>query len=324
MAGPIWAVGEVAGGEPTRLTLELATLARSLGEASGRDASVVLLGDDATAAAATVARHGPGVLTVDETSGDRPWAAFAAPRLARLAEERAAELILVGGSNDGRDLAGLLVGLGKWPILVNTSELSWADDGPVATMSTWGGRLLTKSRLIEGRGIVVVRPGAVDPADAGSPGSVESVKVGSVEELAPVRVLERKDEAAGQVSIDEARVIVAGGRGVGGPEGFGLLEELAEALGGAVGATRAAVDAGWIGYAQQIGQTGKTVKPQLYLACGISGAIQHKVGMHTAGTIVAINRDADASIAEYADLTVVGDLFEIVPRLTEAIRARRR
>jgi electron transfer flavoprotein alpha subunit len=323
MAGPIWAVGEVAGGEPTRLTLELATLARSLGEASGREASIVLVGDDATAAAEKVARHGPGVLTVDETAGDRPWAAFAAPRVARLAEERSAELILVGGSNDGRDLAALLVGLGKWPVLVNTSDLSWAD-GPVATMSTWGGRLLTKSTLNDGRGIVVVRPGAVDPAEAGSPGSVESVDVGEVEELAPVRVLDRKDEAAGQVSIDEARVIVAGGRGVGGPDGFAMLEELAEALGGAVGATRAAVDAGWIGYAQQIGQTGKTVKPQLYLACGISGAIQHKVGMQTAGTIVAINRDADASIAEYADLTVVGDLFEIVPRLTEAVRARRR
>ena len=116
---------------------------------------------------------------------------------------------------------------------------------------------------------------------------------------------------------------MGGGRGVGGPEGFAVIQDLADASGGAVGATRAVVDAGWIGYSQQIGQTGKMVKPELYVACGISGAIQHKVGVQTAGTIVAINKDPDAPIAEFADLVVVGDLFEVVPRLTEAIRARK-
>src|SRR5207244_10757901 len=122
--------------------------------------------------------------------------------------------------------------------------------------------------------------------------------------------------------IEEARVIVSGGRGVGGAEGFKLVEEIAEALGGAVGATRAAVDAGWIPYAQQIGQTGKIVKPALYLALGISGAIQHKVGMQTAGTIVAVNRDPDAPIAEFADVVVIGDLFEVAPAMLAALRAR--
>ena len=130
-------------------------------------------------------------------------------------------------------------------------------------------------------------------------------------------------EAGAAAPIEEARIIVGGGRGVGSQDGFRLVEELAQALGGAVGATRAVVDAGWIGYGQQIGQTGKIVKPALYVACGISGAIQHKVGVQTAGTIVAINRDPDAPIAEFADLMVVGDLFEIVPKLTEAIRARK-
>jgi electron transfer flavoprotein alpha subunit len=139
-----------------------------------------------------------------------------------------------------------------------------------------------------------------------------------------VRVVERvAQEAAGGQSIEEARVIVGGGRGVGGPQGFALIDELAAALGGAVAATRAAVDAGWIGYNQQIGQTGKIVKPDLYVACGISGAIQHKVGVQTAGTIVAINRDPDAPIAEFADVLVVGDLFEVVPRLAEAIQDRK-
>ncbi len=123
-------------------------------------------------------------------------------------------------------------------------------------------------------------------------------------------------------SIDDARIIVSGGRGVGGPDGFRLLEELAEALGGAVGATRAAVDSGWIPYSQQIGQTGKIVKPQLYLALGISGAIQHKVGMQTAEAIVAVNRDPDAPMAEFADLFVVGDLFEVGRAMLDQLRSR--
>ena len=122
--------------------------------------------------------------------------------------------------------------------------------------------------------------------------------------------------------IEEARIIVAGGRGMGGPDGFELVRELAKELGGAVGATRAAVDSGWIPYSQQIGQTGKIVKPELYLALGISGAIQHKVGMRTSGSIVAVNRDPDAPIAEFADLFVVGDLFEVGAALLEQLRAR--
>ena len=138
-----------------------------------------------------------------------------------------------------------------------------------------------------------------------------------------VQVVDRVVESSAAVSIEDARVIVAGGRGVGGREGFQRLQELADALGGVVGATRAAVDAGWISYGQQIGQTGKSVKPALYIGAGISGAIQHKVGMQTADTIVAINKDPDAAIAEFADLVVVGDLFEVVPRLTAAIRARK-
>jgi electron transfer flavoprotein alpha subunit len=137
-----------------------------------------------------------------------------------------------------------------------------------------------------------------------------------------VPIVDRVEEAAAALPIEEARIIVAGGRGVGGEEGFRLVQEIAEALGGAVGATRAAVDSGWIPYAQQIGQTGKIVKPQLYLALGISGAIQHKVGMQTAGTIIGINRDPDAPIAEFADLVVVGDLFEVGKALLEQLRAR--
>jgi electron transfer flavoprotein alpha subunit len=151
---------------------------------------------------------------------------------------------------------------------------------------------------------------------------VAGADVPEVPSVPEVRVVERIEEAAAAASIDDARIIVAGGRGVGSPEGFALVEALAAELGGAVGASRAAVDSGWIPYSQQIGQTGKIVKPELYLALGISGAIQHKVGMQTAGTIVAVNRDPDAPIAEFADLVVIGDLVAVGDALLALLRAR--
>ena len=322
MAG-IWAVGEIADGAPTRLTLELATLARHLAEEAGTEAATVLVGQGAAGAGEEAAKYGPDVLAVEADSTDRPAAAVIATRLARLIEERTPDYLLVGASNDGKDVAGLLVGLTDLPILINGAGVEWAESAPRVEMSTFGGKLVTHSILTGPRGIVIVRPATVGAEEAPSAGKVETVDVQVAEELPEVRVTDRVEEAGAAAPIEEARIIVGGGRGVGSPEGFRQVEELAQALGGAVGATRAVVDAGWIGYGQQIGQTGKIVKPALYVACGISGAIQHKVGVQTAGTIVAINKDAEAPIAEFADLMVVGDLFEILPRLTEAIRARK-
>ena len=159
-------------------------------------------------------------------------------------------------------------------------------------------------------------------APAAAPGQVEARTVDAPADIPAVKIVDRVAEAGAAVAIDEAKVIVAGGRGVGSADGFALVERIAEALGGVVGASRAAVDSGWIPYSRQIGQTGKIVKPELYLALGISGAIQHKVGMRTSGTIVAINRDPDAPIADFADLFVVGDLFEVGEALLERLGAR--
>ena len=171
--------------------------------------------------------------------------------------------------------------------------------------------------------LALIRTGTFDPAESGGEAQVEKLDV-SVEDFSTqAKMIEQAHEESEGPSIEDADVIVAGGRGLGGPENFALVEELAKALGGAVASTRAVVDAGWYPYATQVGQTGKSVSPRLYIAVGISGAIQHKVGMQSAGTIVAINKDPNAPIFEYADLGVVGDLHEIVPKLTELVRQRR-
>jgi electron transfer flavoprotein alpha subunit len=171
--------------------------------------------------------------------------------------------------------------------------------------------------------LALIRSGTFEPVENGGAAEVTKVPV-EVEDWSKQAVmLERAHEESEGPSIEDAEVIVAGGRGLGKPENFSLVEGLAKALGGAVAATRAVVDAGWYPYASQVGQTGKTVAPKLYIACGISGAIQHKVGMQGSGTIVAINKDPNAPIFEYSDLGVVGDVHEIVPKLTELVKARR-
>jgi electron transfer flavoprotein alpha subunit len=327
MSGAIWAIAELdEAGQPTRLTLELATLARGLASSTKAEAVGIVLGAGAAALAAAgteLALHLPQTLTVEvPATADHAVAAAVAPALAALVGERKPAIVLIGASPDGKDLAGALAALLDRAVLVNASAVAWTDDAATVEMSTFGGRLVTQSVPTTEEALILVRPGAVTATPADSPGTVNAVAPTVTASLPLVKVVERVQEASAAASIDDARVIVAGGRGVAGPDGFGIIRDLADALGGAVGATRAVVDAGWIAYSQQIGQTGKIVKPALYVAVGISGAIQHKVGMQTSGTIVAINRDPDAPIVEFADLVVIGDLFDIVPRLTAALRAR--
>jgi electron transfer flavoprotein alpha subunit len=321
--GPIWVHGELApDGSLAKISTEVATLARGLGQSAGREVVGVVVGADPSAAATELVGFVSRVMTVTEpATAEHAAGTIVGQRVAALIERDKPAFLFTGAGPEGRDLAGVVSALTGWGVLVNAIGVSW-DDGPVVEMSVFGGKLTTTSRFTGEQGIVTVRPNVVPAEPAAKPGSVESTKIEGDLRLPLVKVVDRVAAADAAAPIEEARVIVAGGRGMGGPEGFSLVEELAEALGGAVGATRAAVDAGWIPYAQQIGQTGKIVKPALYLALGISGAIQHKVGMQTADTIVAVNRDPDAPIAEFADLFVVGDLFEVGPAILAALRAR--
>jgi electron transfer flavoprotein alpha subunit len=317
--GGILVVGELApDGTLTKLSTEVATLARALADASGSTASGVLPAAGADDAAAELARFLPAVVidsAVDASATATERAAVVASALDGV------DHVLVPASPDGRDLAGVLSALTGLGVLANAVGASWAD-GPVVQQSVFGGKWNTDSAFTGGRGIITIRPNAVTADPLPDPGSVSTRTSTPVAPTAPVRTVDRIVAEGAAVSIDDARIIVAGGRGVGGADGFGIVGELAEALGGAVGASRAAVDSGWIPYSQQIGQTGKIVKPQLYLALGISGAIQHKVGMQTAETIVAVNRDPDAPIADFADVLVVGDLFEVGRALLAELRTR--
>ena len=322
--GTIWVVAETnADGSLAKSSTEVATLARTLADAAKGDAAGIVVAADPKAAADELAGYVGRVVAIAEPKAEgNAWAQVAAQRAAAILTSEAPAAVLTGAGPDGRDVAGTLAALLGVPVLVNATAVTW-DGGPSVEMSVFGGKLVTTSAFADGEwGIVTVRPNVVTAENAGSAGKVESAKPAGDLELPLVPIVDRLEESAAALPIEEARIIVAGGRGVGGEEGFKLVQDIADQLGGAVGATRAAVDSGWIPYAQQIGQTGKIVKPQLYLALGISGAIQHKVGMQTAGTIIGVNRDPDAPIAEFADLVVVGDLFEVGKALLAELKSR--
>ena len=264
MAGAIWVVAETApDGSLARLSTEAATLARALGAEAGREVAGVVVAADPSAAATALAAFLPRVVAVaDPALADHASATIVAEHVGALVEREAPAYLILGASPDGRDTAGVLSALLGWGVLANVTGASWSADGPRVEMSVFGGSLLTSSEFTTDHGILTLRLSAVTAEPASGAGSVEPVTLDQRGALPRVPVLDRVEEAGGKASIEEARIVVAGGRGVGSPDGFALVEQLADALGGAVGATRAAVDSGWIGYAHQIGQTGKTVKPQ--------------------------------------------------------------
>jgi electron transfer flavoprotein alpha subunit len=233
------------------------------------------------------------------------------------------DLVLFGFSPDSREVAGRLAARLGTGLIANAMDVDADASGVVAKVPYFGGAKVATYRANARPAIVLVRPKSYEASESGGEAEVVEVDAAVGEGSRRARILETRTEAADKVKLEDAKVVVSGGRGLGGPENFHYVEELADALGGAAGASRAVVDAGWVPYAMQVGQTGKTVRPGVYIAAGISGAMQHTVGMKGSRVIVAINKDPDAPILKMADLGVVGDALKILPKLTEAVKARK-
>jgi len=314
---------EHAGGKPSDTSLQALTLARSFDAAA--PIAALLLGAGAGEAADQLSAHGVGVANVSEEAGGGAFAPDAwAATLAALADDVGATAVFAAGTDRGNDVMARLAARAKLPLATNCVAIQ--PGRPVTiTRQRWGGSLLEETRLHSQRPLVTVAPHAVsiETAIASLPVQVKSFSPSLDANDLVVKVVEHVDTPGGGVSLAEAKVVVSGGRGVGSKEGFAIIEELAGLLGGAVGCSRVVTSAGWRPHTDQVGQTGTKIAPELYIACGISGATQHMAGCKGAKRILAINSDAEAPIMLNADYAVVGDLKEIVPAISAAIRKLR-
>jgi electron transfer flavoprotein alpha subunit len=315
----VWVYAEVTPDGPSSTALELLTKAREIGD----EVAAVALGPGAPAAAPALGEHGAKtVYASDDPVYADALGQPAAHALHTLVERHRPDLVLFSTSYDARDVAGRLQAKTGSTLMSNATDVTAIDK---AQTQIFGGSRVVDVAL-EGPPprLVLVRPKSFAAEPSGGTADVQPVEVEIPDELATARRIERHEEAASGPRLEDAKVVIAGGRGLQDASNFSLLDELAEAIGdAAVGASRAVVDAGWVPYSYQVGQTGKTVKPEVYIAVGISGATQHVVGMKGAKRIVAINRDADAPIFRMADLGIVGDALTVVPRVIQEIRARK-
>jgi electron transfer flavoprotein alpha subunit len=325
VAGDIVVYVEHDGGKPRRYSLEAASRAAKVASGMGRKALAVVLGAGANASAETLGRFGVDEVYADENAAfDQYLAEPHVAALAALVSSISPSALLFPDNADGKDIASRLSARLSAGAVANVVGVEEHDSHVDARETIFGGSYVTTVEVDQSPlSIFLVRPNAFPAEEQPKPAALHALDFEPTAEVQRAHRGERVQEEGAPTPLEEATIIVSGGRGLGGPEPFDLLEALAKEVGGVVGASRAAVDAGWISYAHQVGQTGRTVKPQLYIAVGISGAVQHRVGMQTADTIVTINKDPDAPITQLADLAVVGDLFQIVPALTEEIKKRK-
>jgi electron transfer flavoprotein alpha subunit len=311
-----------ADGAVKKVTLELLTAARRLG-----GPSVVWTGPGADAAAARLAEYGAeNVYVADGAEFDEYVVAPKAELLAQLVASVTPAAVLVAGTAEGKEVAGRLAVKTGSGVLTDAVNVTAGPGGaPVAEQPNFGGAITVHSTVRAGTPIIAVRPNAIAAQPSPGAAALEPVAFAASDAAKATTITDRiRAERGERPDLTEAQIVVSGGRGTGSEEGFKIIETLADALGAAVGASRAVTDAGWYPHQFQVGQTGKTVSPQLYMAVGISGAIQHRAGMQTSKTIIAINKDPEAPIFEIADYGVVGDLFTVVPQLLEEIASRHR
>ena len=306
-------------GTPKKVTFELLTAARVLGEPSA-----VFLGAPGESAAALdkLGQYGAAKVYVGES--DDLAAYLVAPKaevLAALVSDKAPAALIFASTAESKEIAARVAVKTGSGLIADAVQI---DADGTTTQSVFGGGVVVKSTVTTGTPIITLRPNSTPPVEQVGAAVVEQLTVTISEGAKAARVIERVVEAkGGRPDLGEAAIVVSGGRGVGSPENFTIIEALADSLGAAVGASRAATDAGWYPHQNQVGQTGRTVSPQLYIAAGISGAIQHRAGMQTSKTIVAINKDPEAPIFELADFGLVGDLNTVVPALTDEVTKRK-
>jgi electron transfer flavoprotein alpha subunit len=308
-------------GAVRKTTNELLTIARRLGEPSA-----VFVGSPSEEATAALKRFGAekvyAVTAEDGTDLDAYLVAPKAEALQQLVERTSPAAVLISSSADGKEIAGRLAVRLESGLITDAVDVEAGGEGPVTTQSVFAGNYTVKAKVTKGTPVITVKPNAATPEQVDGAGTVEQVSVAVSESAKKAKIVASEPrKATGRPELTEAAIVVSGGRGTGG--NFEPVEKLADALGAAVGASRAAVDSGWYPHSFQVGQTGKTVSPQLYVAAGISGAIQHRAGMQTSKTIVAINKDEEAPMFELVDFGVVGDLHSVLPAATEEVNARK-
>jgi len=316
----IWVYGEATEAGATTGTLELLTKARSLA-----DAVEVVMAGDAAAVAAELGAHGATTVhSVGDLAGSLPGTRVASAIAAAVAAGTGPDVLLATTSYDGRDVAGRLSAKVDRPVITNVVDLVVDGDRLLGSEPVFGGTTDVLTGFTDGGlGIFLVRPKSFAAEESGGgPAAVADLAAGDLGNTGAAVVKDRFVEESTGPKLDEAAVVVSGGRGLGEADKYEMIETLAKLVKGAPGASRAVVDAGWVPYSYQVGQTGKVVKPTVYLACGISGATQHLVGMKGSANIVAINKDEEAPIFGVADLGIVGDVHKVLPKLIEALEAR--
>jgi electron transfer flavoprotein alpha subunit len=317
MSQGVLAIAEQLDGVFRKITYEAVSEARRIADRLGCDLAVLVLGTDMENNAKALAQYGADrILVVDHPALGEYLTDIYTHITADIINQEKPVVVLSGASTQGKDLAARLAARINAPLAMDCVAIRVEDQKLIATRPIYGGKILAEVTLDGKPQLVAIRPNAMQIAESVAKGSFEKIEPGTV--ASEIEFIEKHLET-GKVELTEADIVVSGGRGMGGPD-FSVIEALAEAVGGAVGASRSAVDEGWRSASDQVGQTGKVVSPNLYIACGISGAIQHLAGMSSSKVIVAINRDAEAPIFSKADYCIEGDLFEIVPLITQEIK----
>ena len=320
MADTIWVYAEISDDRITTTSLEMLAKASEVGRAEA-----ILLGPSPEDAVQALAKHGASKIYRAADAVYRDYLTLpAADTVAALIQKHNPAVMLFASSYAGRDIVANLCARLDCGAITDVGDFELKDGSVEATIPALGASYQNTATLLnQGTKLLVVRPKSFEPRVNEQPLAVEEVPAASDEALRKVHMKERVVVKREGPSLEGAKIVVSGGRGLKGEEQFAMLKDLADALGGAVGASRAAVDAGWVPYAMQIGQTGKTVKPDVYFAIGISGAVQHLSGMKTAKYIITVNKDPDAPIFQYSDFGIVGDLFKVVPQLIEELKKRK-